>query len=88
MTRRPLLAMAAILAAFGAFSQAPSFTFFQAEAPLDRTALKQVIGQVMDIDPLAEVFHSDDMTILQVKSNTASEAQLRTASTITASAAI
>jgi len=79
MIRRPLLLMAAFMVAFGAFAQAPSHVFFRTETPMDRTALKMVIGQVMDLDPASEVFHSDDMTIIQVKRGTATDAQLRTA---------
>jgi hypothetical protein len=79
MNRRPLLLLVALVAAFGAFAQAPSHVFFRTETPMDRTALKMVIGQVVDLDPAAEVFHSDDMTIIQVKRGTATEAQLRAA---------
>ncbi len=81
MKLRPLLAVAALWVALGAWAQGPSFVYFQTDAPLDRTAYKLVVGQVMDLDPQAEVFHSDDMTILQVKRGTATEAQLRAAIT-------
>ena len=49
-------------------SQAPSFIFFGTVSPVDRSLYKHVIEAVKDVDPTAEVFHSDDMTILQVRS--------------------
>lgn len=83
MNLRPILAQVAILAAFGAWAQGPAFVYFQADAPLDRAALKMVVGQVLDLDPQAEVYHSDDMTVIQVKRGALSEAQLRAAITST-----
>lgn len=71
--------MAALVVAFGTFAQAPSYVFFRTEVPMDGAALKQVIGQVNDIDPLAEVFYSDDMTIIQVKRGVVTDAQIRAA---------
>ncbi len=83
MNLRPILVQVALLAAFGAWAQGPAFVYFQTDAPLDRAAYKMVLSQVMDLDPQAEVFHSDDMTILQVKRGTVSDEQLRAAITST-----
>lgn len=49
-------------------SQSPSFIFFGSVSPVDRSTYKHVIEAVQNVDPTAEVFHSDDMTILQVRS--------------------
>lgn len=49
-------------------SQAPSFIFFGSVTPVDRSSYKHIIEAVKNVDPTAEVFHSDDMTILQVRS--------------------
>lgn len=67
MTRRFL--MLSVLAAFaGAVSaQSAPFYFYQAEEAINRSQLKLMISAVMDVDPQADVFHSDDMTIIQVK---------------------
>lgn len=79
MTLRSFTVLATLLVAFGTFAQAPSYVFFRTEVPMDRAALKQVVGQVQDIDPLAEVFYSDDMTIIQVKRGLVTDAQIRAA---------
>jgi hypothetical protein len=81
MNLRPYLVVVALMATFTAWAQGPSFVFFQANAPLDAAAYKMVLSQVTDLDPLAEVFHSDDMTILQVKRGAVSDEQLRAAIT-------
>lgn len=66
---------------FGGISlQAQEFSFYQASEPFDRAQLKDVMIAVADLDPAAMVFHSDDMTILQVKMTGAvTEDQLRSA---------
>lgn len=83
MNLRPILVQVALLATFTAWSQGPSFVYFQADAPLDRAAFKMVVGQVLDLDPQAEVYHSDDMTVIQVKRGAMNDAQLRAAITST-----
>lgn len=40
--------------------------YFQADVPLDRGQLKQLIQQVVDLDPSAEVFTEHDMRTLAV----------------------
>jgi hypothetical protein len=83
MNLRPHMVLVALLAAFAAWAQGPSFVYFRADAPLDASAYKMVLSQLMDLDPQAEVFHSDDMTILQVKRGAVSDEQLRAAITST-----
>ena len=73
MNLRPHMVLVALLAAFAAWAQGPSFVYFRADAPLDASAYKMVLSQLMDLDPQAEVFHSDDMTILQVKRGAVSD---------------
>ncbi|MBK9175441.1 MAG: hypothetical protein IPM46_03710 [Flavobacteriales bacterium] len=68
MLLRTLLSSVVTAAALVGFGQSPGFLFFQAEAPVNRSQYKFIIEAVMNVDAQAEVFHSDDMTILQVKS--------------------
>lgn len=68
MLLRTLLAASVIASSLAGFGQSPGYLFFQAEAPVSRSQYKFIIEAVMNTDPQAEVFHSDDMTILQVKS--------------------
>ncbi len=49
-------------------AQAPGFHYFQAAQPLTTAQLKLATEAVMNADPYAELFHSDDRTIVQVKS--------------------
>jgi hypothetical protein len=78
---RPALVVVAFLATFTALAQTPSYVFYRTEAPIDRADLKQIIGQVTDVDPMAEVFHSDDYTVIQVKLGSVSEPMIRAAIT-------
>jgi hypothetical protein len=73
---RTLLTTLAVAAATLAFGQAHHY--FQAEAPYDRGALKQLVQAVVDLDPQADVNAGDDMTLLHVRSS-ASESELRAA---------
>lgn len=69
-----------LLGGFSAVAQSNDLRSFEATSTLDRAALKHVIQAVVDIDPNAEVFHSDDMRVLQVRANAqVSDADLRTA---------
>ncbi len=65
----PKALMVGILIGFGsaAMAQSATFHFFRSAQPFDRSQYKVMISAVLDADPLAEVFHSDDMTIVQVK---------------------
>ena len=51
-----------------ASAQTPQHLFFQAETAIDRSQFKFIIEEMLSTDPTAEVFHSDDLTVLQVKS--------------------
>lgn len=62
----PLLALLATTTV--AVAQTPQYLFFQAETAIERSQYKYIIEEVMNTDPRAEVFHSDDLTVLQVKS--------------------
>ena len=70
-----------LLLAFGigAQAQSPGYYFFRSEAPVQPGQFKALIEAVMNTNPNAEIFHSDDMTILQVKHNgVLSEQEART----------
>ncbi|MCB9183958.1 MAG: hypothetical protein H6591_08565 [Flavobacteriales bacterium] len=69
MLIRTLFSAVLLAPALFAAAQAPGYLFFQAEAPLTNVQHKQVIESVTSLDPYAQVFHSDDMTIVQVKSS-------------------
>lgn len=74
----PLIALMAM--AISSKAQSSEFIFFETEAPVDRSQLKFIIQAVLDVDPGAGVFHSDDLSILQVKpSNGLSEQAYREA---------
>ncbi|MEZ4740277.1 MAG: hypothetical protein R2818_13195 [Flavobacteriales bacterium] len=75
-----LFAAALLLGGFSAVAQSNGLRSFEATSAMDRAALKHVIQAVVDIDPGAEVFHSDDMRVLQVRANAqVSESDLRAA---------
>jgi hypothetical protein len=61
----------AVLAAFVVCAQAqsPAYHFFRAEQAVAPGQIKLLIEALVNVDPYAEIFHSDDMTILQVKHN-------------------
>ncbi len=63
----PLIALLATTSL--AKAQAPSFLFFEAEQAVERGQLKFLIEAVKNADASADVFHSDDMTILQIRHN-------------------
>ncbi len=61
-------------------ANAQQFTFYETEQAFDRAQLKEVMIAVADLDPMANVFHSDDMTILQIKiSPSVADHELRSA---------
>lgn len=67
MTQRTLPLMMAICLTVSVSAQAPGYTFFEASTAVDMSQLKFIIEAVQNADPSADVFHSDDMTILQVR---------------------
>lgn len=67
MFQRTLASLAVFALASIAFAQSPGFSFYRAATPVDRSQLKLIIQAVKDVDPSADVFHSDDMTILQIR---------------------
>ncbi len=48
-------------------AQAPGYFFFESATAINGSQLKHIIQAVKDADPSADVFHSDDMRIIQVK---------------------
>lgn len=69
MLNRTLLLAMLIAPALHLAAQSPGHLFFQAEAPFTNAQHKAIIESVLGVDPNAEVFRSDDMTIVQVKSS-------------------
>lgn len=69
MSIRILLPALALAMATGAMAQQTELLHLRTSAPMDASGLKHVIQAVMDIDPLATVSWSDDLTILQVRRN-------------------
>lgn len=64
-----LLALALLSGAASVVAQSSALRNFEVVNPMDRSNLKFVIQALGDLDPDIEVFHSDDMRILQVKAN-------------------
>jgi hypothetical protein len=80
MSLRTILPALALFATTIGMAQSSDALYFQATAPMDASNLKFVIQAMVDIDPMATVGHSDDMTIIQVRRNpSVSEAQVREA---------
>ena len=80
MSLRTLPLIALLATASLASAQTPQYLFFQAETAIDRSQFKFIIEEMMNTDPTAEIFHSDDMTVFQVKvSSGANEAVYRDA---------
>lgn len=50
-------------------AQGPAYYFFRTETPMQSMQLKMIIEAVMSLDPNAGIYHSDDMTIVQIKHN-------------------
>lgn len=67
MSIKTLMVSLLVGAASIACAQSPTFHFFRSAQPFDRSQYKVMIAAVADADPMAAVFHSDDMTIVQVK---------------------
>lgn len=68
MVLRLLLAAAFATAGAGSFAQGPGFLFFEAAQPVPPQGIKLLHEAIAGVDPLVELFHSDDRTILQLKS--------------------
>ena len=67
-----------LLGGFSAVAQADGLRSYETTEAMDRADLKFIIQAVTDLDPMAEVFHSDDMRILQVRSSAqVSDAEIR-----------
>jgi len=79
MRYRVLLSAALIITGFSVLAQAEATRSFEVTNTFDRSALKFVIDAVANVDPMGLVTYSDDMRIVQVKSNQLSEAEMRTA---------
>ena len=61
----PLIFMLALTSMVKA--QAPGYFFFESATAINGSQLKHIIQAVKDADPSADVFHSDDMRIIQVR---------------------
>lgn len=69
MLRYPLLVIGmALITGLAAQNTTPD-RYFEAEAPLDMVSLRYVYVALNDLDPHADIFHSDDMRIVHVKAN-------------------
>ena len=80
MSPRLLLPLLALFTIPSLMAQSSDLLHLRTTAPMDRSALKAVIQLVTDLDPTAGVYHSDDMTILQIRRNpSVSDEQLRAA---------
>ena len=80
MRSRYILVVALLICGVSARAQSRELRSFEATTALDRTALKFVIQAMDDLDPTAEVFHSDDMRIVQVRASAeVTDAQIRSA---------
>lgn len=69
MLHRSLFFAAVLLAVPGIKAQGPSFLFFETVNPASPGQLKQLTESLMQLDASAELFHSDDLRILQLKSS-------------------
>lgn len=69
MLHRSLFFAAVLLAVPGIKAQGPSFLFFETVNPASAGQLKQLTESLMQLDATAELFHSDDYRILQLKSS-------------------
>lgn len=69
MMHRNLLFSALLLAVSGTMAQGPTFLFFETVNPADPGQLKRLTEALTQVDANAELFHSDDYRIMQVKSN-------------------
>ncbi|MFN3875599.1 MAG: hypothetical protein ACK4L7_06775 [Flavobacteriales bacterium] len=65
---RTLLAAALATMCAGSHAQQAGFLFFEAAQPVSPQGIKLLHEALSGVDPLAELFHSDDRTILQLKS--------------------
>lgn len=80
MWTRSCIAAALFLGGLSASAQADGLRSFEAQAAMDRSNLKYVIQAVRDLDPNGEVFHSDDMKIIRVRSSAQiTDSELRSA---------
>jgi hypothetical protein len=66
---RTILPAMAVLLGLSAKAQNPELLHLRTSAPLDASSLKHVVQAMVDIDPLATVSWSDDLTIIQVRRN-------------------
>ena len=68
--------------AVGTWAQSGSFVYFESPAPMTLLDVREAMQAVADAAPGSEVFHSDDLTILQVRTTASTnEAALRAAIT-------
>ncbi|MBK8500645.1 MAG: hypothetical protein IPL52_17930 [Flavobacteriales bacterium] len=67
MLNRTLSVFLALGLAVAVQAQAQAYIFFEAESAFDAAQMKFIIQEVKDADPTADVFPSDDLTILQVR---------------------
>lgn len=67
MLRIPALILVLCLAC-GAHAQQAGFIYFEAQQPVSPSQLKLLVEPLMALDATAEIFHSDDFRIVQLKS--------------------
>lgn len=69
MMNRPFLLSAFLLSLCGAMAQGPAFIYFETLSPVAPGQLKRLTETLVSVDAGAELFHSDDYRILQLKSS-------------------
>ncbi|MFZ1692583.1 MAG: hypothetical protein WAT74_05210 [Flavobacteriales bacterium] len=68
MMLRNTLAIALLTVLVSARAQQSPFLFFEAAQPVSQQSLKLLHEAIAGVDPQAQLFHNDDLTILQLKS--------------------
>jgi hypothetical protein len=69
MSIRNLFAAVAVMATTVTMAQQAELLHLRTQQPMSESNLKFVIQSVVDIDPMAKVTWSDDLTIIQVRCN-------------------
>ncbi len=70
MMLRNTLLLALLITVISARAQQSQFHYFEAAQPVGVAQLKHLTEALASVDANAEIFHSDDMRILQLKSST------------------
>lgn len=80
MRYRTLFGLALLLGTLHIHAQNADGRYYKATAPLDLVSLKMVTQAMVDLDPYAQVTHSDDMRIVHVRVHpSVTDAEIRNA---------